>query len=140
MSDGDEFERALRALRTALTNFGWGDPEPYAALWSTRDDVTIFGAFGAYEQGWTNVYPRLVWAASFMPGGASTYRSLATGCGGELGYEIGLELGVAPGPDEPRAGTLRVTHLFRKEADQWKIMHRHADAVSEQSPPGPRLR
>ena len=48
--------KALARLREALTAaqaaFVNGNPEPFKALWSHGDDVTILGAFGGYEQGW----------------------------------------------------------------------------------------
>jgi ketosteroid isomerase-like protein len=38
------------------------------------------------------------------------------------------------GPVEP--STLRVTHVYRRENGEWKIVHRHADFFSiDQSPP-----
>jgi hypothetical protein len=51
-------------LLDALRRFAQGDAEPYKSLWSRTDDVTIFGGWGAYEQGWAAVEPRLEWAAS----------------------------------------------------------------------------
>ena len=48
MSDWDEF---TGQLLEALRRFVQGDAEPYKSLWSRADDVTIFGGWGAYEQG-----------------------------------------------------------------------------------------
>ena len=64
MSDWDEF---TKQLVDALRRFVQGDAEPYKSLWSRADDVTIFGGWGAYEQGWVAVEPRLEWAASRYP-------------------------------------------------------------------------
>jgi len=61
MSDWDEF---TKQLLEALRRFVQGNAEPYKSLWSRADDVTIFGGWGAYEQGWAAVEPRLEWAAS----------------------------------------------------------------------------
>ena len=58
MSDWDEF---TGQLLDALRRFVQGDAEPYKSLWSRAGDVTIFGGWGAYEQGWAAVEPRLEW-------------------------------------------------------------------------------
>ena len=39
------------------------------------------------------------------------------------------------GGDAPRPLLLRVTHLFRREAGQWKLIHRHADPIAAKTPP-----
>ena len=58
MAGWDEFaEQLLDALRRLVQ----GDAEPYRSLWSHRDDVTIFGAWGADGLGWAAVEPRLGW-------------------------------------------------------------------------------
>lgn len=130
-------QRAVEALYATLEAFGAGDAAPFAALWSRRDDVTIFGGFGAYERGWAAVAPRLDWAANRFPGGPMTYEPLAAGCGGDLGYAIGLERGEAKlaGQDVPSPVVLRVTHLFRREDGEWKIIHRHADPIAGKTAP-----
>jgi hypothetical protein len=49
MADWDEVTAQLLG---ALRRFVQGDAEPLKSLWSHRDDVTIFGGWGACEQGW----------------------------------------------------------------------------------------
>ena len=62
MSDWDGF---TKQLLDALRRFVQGDAGPYKSLWSHRDDVTIFGGWGAYEQGW----PRSSHALTGLPPG-----------------------------------------------------------------------
>jgi len=118
VTNDEELHQAIDALYSTLSAFGAGDARPFAAQWSQRDDVTIFGGFGAYERGWAAVGPRLEWAASrFAAGGQATYEPLAAGSSGDLGYAIGLEQGETrlAGRGEPSPFVLRVTHLFRRE-------------------------
>ncbi len=61
MSSWDEF---CVQRRRAIERFVNGDVGPYKQLWCHADDVTIFGGWGAYEQGWDAVSRRLDWAAS----------------------------------------------------------------------------
>jgi len=102
-------------------------------LWSYADDVTIFGGYGAYEQGWDKVGPRVNWAAArFLCATGGAYEALAADCIGELGYATGIERCHATVADraDPAEIVLRVTHLFRREQGRWKLCHRHADAVT----------
>ena len=137
--DGD-FQRAVEAVYATFEAFGAGDAAPFAALWSRRDDVTIFGAFGAYERGWAEVGPRLDWAASRFAADNPTTRfePLAAGSSGDLGYAVGLERSEGSrlaGRDATHAGVLRVTHLFRREGGAWRIIHRHADPIAAKTAP-----
>jgi ketosteroid isomerase-like protein len=56
---------------------------------------------------------------------------------GDLAYTVGYErftAAVGDGPAEPY--TVRVTHVYRRENGEWKIVHRHGDlAPPDQSPP-----
>ena len=45
--------------QAALAELVEGRPEPFKELWSQETDVSIMGAFGAYEKGWADVGPRL---------------------------------------------------------------------------------
>jgi ketosteroid isomerase-like protein len=50
------------------------------------------------------------------------------GGSGDLAYTLGYEhavLSMDGGPVGPL--NLRITHLYRREDDEWKIVHRHAD-------------
>ena len=54
---------------------------------------------------------------------------MAAGASGDLAYTVGYEhasFSMDGGPVEPI--TLRVTHVYRREDGEWKIVHRHADA------------
>ena len=46
-----QYEEAYRAMLR-------GDPGPFKALWSHREDICLFGALGDMEQGWAEVRPR----------------------------------------------------------------------------------
>jgi len=60
MTQTNDAPAGLReALAAAAAAFVRGNAEPLKALFSHRDDVTILGAFGGFEQGWDLVGPRL---------------------------------------------------------------------------------
>ncbi len=114
-----EFAQAVRDVEAAaLGDFVRGDAASFKDLWSHTDDVTIFGGYGAHEQGWDQVGPRVDWAAARFPHATGgTYEALAADSSGELSYAIGIERCHATAADraDPAEIVARVTHLFRRE-------------------------
>jgi ketosteroid isomerase-like protein len=84
--------------------------------------------------------PRYEWAAArFEESGASVqFQYLSSGVSGELAYTVAIERSRVRivGQEEPAAMSLRVTHLFRKEQGEWKLLHRHADPLMGKTAPG----
>jgi hypothetical protein len=69
--------------------------------------------------------------------GRTDYRFelVAAGASGDLAYTVGYEhisFSMDGVPVEP--WTLRVTHVYRREDGEWKIVHRHADAPRSTRP------
>jgi ketosteroid isomerase-like protein len=113
-----------------------GDVQPRLAMWSTQEPVTVFGALKD-ARGWDEVSRDFRWVASrYSDCTAYRFELVAAGVSSDLAYTVGYEHSSASwdgAPVEPR--TLRVTHVYRRENGEWKIVHRHADRVpSEQSP------
>jgi ketosteroid isomerase-like protein len=54
----------------------------------------------------------------------------------DLGYVVELERieGRLVGTEELRRMGLRVTMVFRREDDAWKVAHRHADPITTPRP------
>ena len=58
------------------------------------------------------------------------YELLAAGASGDLAYTVGYENYEASrdgGPVTPNR--LRVTHVYRRENGEWRIVHRHGDGL-----------
>ena len=106
-----------------------GDLEPRLALWTRADPVTLFGAWGPCESGWADVSRTFDWVASrFSDCKAYELELVAAGVSGDLAYTVGYEhstSSVDGGPAVPN--TLRVTHVYRRENGEWRIVHRHGD-------------
>jgi ketosteroid isomerase-like protein len=133
----DDFQQFVDQVKAATSQYVMGNATPFKELWSHADDVTIFGGFGAYEQGWDEVGPRLDWAASRIREGKEIIEPLAMGMSGDLAYTVWLENGEVryAGREELSPRVLRVTHIYRREDGTWKIIHRHADAITEKIGP-----
>ena len=59
MSEPDDFARTLEQQRRANNAMSSGDPEPYMNLWSRKDPVSLFGAWGPCQRraGMTSAVP-----------------------------------------------------------------------------------
>ena len=136
MSDLDDFlattlDRQIRA-EEAVHN---GDLGPRLAMWSTADPVTLFGA-AMSGQGWEQVSGifRAI-ASRWSDCTDQQVELLAAGVSGDLAYTVELEHtsvsvdGVPAGPY-----TLRVTQVYRREAGEWKVVHRHGDQLPFDQP------
>jgi ketosteroid isomerase-like protein len=138
MSELDDFLTKTLARQVeadeALLN---GDPTPRLEMWSTQDPVTVFGALKSVS-GWDEVSRAFRWIGSrFSDCTAHRFELVAAGVSSDLAYTVGFEhtsVSMDGVPVEPF--TLRVTHVYRRENGEWKIVHRHADYPPiDQSPP-----
>jgi ketosteroid isomerase-like protein len=124
----DSFARARERVRAALAAMGSGDPAPYTASWAKSDDVTLFGAWGPIERGFTRLSDTFRWVGGRFKGGALVPEDVIAFESGDLAYTVGFERGevsVDGGPRRPM--TIRVTHVYRRVEGAWRLVHRHAD-------------
>jgi ketosteroid isomerase-like protein len=71
-------------------------------------------------------------AAAFAPDGDSALEILDMGASGDLAFWVGYQRVTARlgGSPEPNPMSLRVSEVFRREGDEWKLVHRHADSLA----------
>ena len=135
--DGDllAFLTKLDAAQLELQN---GKVDSFKSLWSHRDDVTLSGGFGGtIEKGWMNVSNRLDWVGKQFSNGRNSIDRLVTNRSGDLAYVIQLEhieFNV-PGQSTTSSRDYRVTMIFRKEKNGWRIVHRQADSNNTKQAP-----
>jgi ketosteroid isomerase-like protein len=136
MGDRDDFlawvHSRLRDAEIALHN---GDVAPRRAIWSRNDPVTVFGAWksatGHAEV--DSLFGQL--ESTFSDCTSYEYEIVAADVVGDMAYTVGHEHTQATVNGEPRTYTLRATQVYRRENGEWKVVHRHADAVSQPSSP-----
>jgi ketosteroid isomerase-like protein len=127
----EEYHRAGREI----TN---GNPEVYKRLYSRREDVTVANPFGPPVRGWSEVSATLDRAAgNYRDGEIVGFENLSTVIAPELAYTVEVESYRARvgGAEELVPVSLRVTTVFRREGDAWKVAHRHADPITAPRPP-----
>ena len=129
MSELDDFlTRTIARQVEAEKALHNGDVTPRLEMWSTQDPVTVFGAQQS-NVGSEEVREVFHWLGTRFTN-CTDYRFelVAAGASGDLAYTLGYEhstFSMDGGPVQPR--TLRVTHVYRRENGEWKIVHRHAD-------------
>ena len=123
-----DLQQTLERVHAATVAMGHGDPEPYMRLWSRADDVSLFGAFGPCKQGWDELSRTFRWVATRFRDGEFRCEDVVVNVSGDLAYTVGYERGtVAVDGAEPQPMTIRVTQVYRREAGEWCLVHRHGD-------------
>jgi len=120
--------RAERALHN-------GDVTPRLSTWSHRDPVTLFGAGVPCRTGWPEVRTVFDWLAKrFVACDEYSFELIAADAGDHIAYTAGIEryrATTAAGVELDN--TLRVTHVYRREGERWRIVHRHGDHAPNDS-------
>jgi ketosteroid isomerase-like protein len=133
-ASGAELESMLTKLDAAQQEFHNGRPAAIKALWSHADDVTLAGGSGgAIEKGWARVGPRLDWAASQYTNGVQTNERITVAVSGSFAYVVQMEhiRFHVPGQERESKRDYRITMVFRREPEGWRIVHRQADTQVE---------
>ena len=140
-SQPPSFTGAIARLHAAMAKVANGDISEIKALYSHTDDATSFYGWGGYEKGWAAVSKRWDWAGQQFKGGTVTYENVTTVESSSLAYTTEIETFEArmEGMDEPTRWSNRVTHIFRLEAGEWRLVHRHANRLEERYAPSTRL-
>ena len=141
MGDPASFQAFLARQEEAEAALIQGDVAPRLALWSRRDPVSLLGAWGPNKTGWPELERTFHWVAGRL--GSAERRDFRfdvdvaeVSADGQMAYSIGFERFdevLADGGTKP--WTVRVTHVYRWEDDDWRIVHRHGDlAPVDESP------
>lgn len=143
MDRPDDFTAFLARQAEAEAALVQGDVEPRLRLWSRRDPVSLLGAWGPNVSGWPELERTFRWVAERL--GGSTFTDFRydieiadVSADGLMAYTVGFERFTEHlGDGETKPWTVRVTHAYRRENGEWRIVHRHGDlAPIDESPSG----
>ena len=133
---------AIARLRAAIAQVAMGDVSAIKALYSHSPEATSFYGWGGYEVGWERVAQRWDWAAQQFRGGSVSYENVSTVATAQMFYVTDIETYT----DQRMAGvegvtgwSNRVTHIFRREDGEWRLVHRHGNRLESQYDPSTRL-
>jgi ketosteroid isomerase-like protein len=129
----NDLEQVVEECHQALAAIITGDAEPWSVVLSHRDDVTLGNPFGPFARGFDAVLATARGAAERYREGVitacdriATYETQELACVVEVER---FEAKVGGSPDLAPVA-LRVTTVLRREADRWKVAHRHADPIT----------
>jgi ketosteroid isomerase-like protein len=136
VSDETEFLSFLERCHEALTSQSHGDSTPYLSLWSREDDVAFMAPMGGYQLGFEQVSGLLSAAATVQDYETFRADNLVTVVSGGSAHTVEIER-IARRPDPERKSewpdqlTLRVTCVYRREKESWKVVLRHANIYQD---------
>jgi ketosteroid isomerase-like protein len=135
MTETEQFLAAMsRRITEAEIALHNGDAGPRIAMWSRADPLTLFGA-AMSGCGWGEIGP-IFDALGEQFSNCLSYGNeiVAAEARGDLAYTVALEHTTASiNGAEPEPYVLRATTIFRREDGEWKVVHRHGDALAAAS-------
>ena len=137
MGPGNDIDEVIERYHRALGAFMRGDHEPARQLFSERDDVTLGNPFGPFARGSAQVVEAMARAAdNYRDGDANAFDTVSKHVAGDLAYLVEVERlrSKVGGREDLASVELRVTTIFRRETDGWRIVHRHADPITTARP------
>ena len=137
MSAVDDVEKLIEHYHLATAEFVKGNPEPFKALFSHREAVTLANPFFPPVRGWDEVAETLERTASLLRDGEFVGSELISKyVTAELAYVVSLvrERAKVGRSVDTAPIALRATMILRPEDGVWKVVHLHEDPITSPQP------
>ena len=137
MSVVDNVDKLIEHYQLATAEFVKGNPEPYKALFSHREDVTLANPFFPPVRGWEQVAETLELTASLLRDGEFVGSEIISKyVTAELAYVVSLvrERAKVGRSVDSAPIALRTTMILRPEEGVWKVVHLHEDPITTPQP------
>jgi ketosteroid isomerase-like protein len=95
--------------------------------WAHDDSVTAMHPIGGHHDGWDAIRSSFDQFAQLSGGGTITLREQQLRVLGDTAYETGIESGRMTLAGEPVTFEHRVTNIYHRDGDGWKMVHHHSD-------------
>ena len=128
-----DLEDTVALCRRAWSDLANGNPDPVKSMFSHRDDVSLADPWGPPWRGWAQVSQALDASASrYRDGELLAVDEVARYVAPDLACFLQVERWLArvEGGGDVVPFAQRVTSVYRREDLSWKVVHRHADAIT----------
>lgn len=135
-SHSQHFEQFMKQREKVAKAYVTGDAEPLSDISTDKSPATFFGPMGGYIQGANEVLSTNIEGSThFGEESESHFEILHMGSSGDLAYWVGIQHAEVKmkGKKDTIPMHLRVTELFRREGEEWKLVHRHADELASEN-------
>ncbi len=123
--------QAADAFYEALNAMFKGDVAPMKDVWSHDDDVVYMGPGGSIKVGWDKVFKDWESQAARKLGGKVMPKDVHFTVGDHIAVMYAIESGENTNINGKREKVaIRVTNLFRKKGDAWKMIGHHTDLLA----------
>ena len=128
MSAENDVREASKQNAAAMNLMVKGDASKLAAVWSQRANVSAMQPIGGRDiGGWDVIKGAAESFAGAASDGAYELRDQHIAVVGDMAYEMGVEHVEGKFAGHPYILEGRVTNIYQREADGWKVIHHHAD-------------
>jgi ketosteroid isomerase-like protein len=133
-----DFKTFMKERQHVAAAYVNGDAEPLGQVVARQSPATFMSPGGGVVRGTQEVWSRYQKdAGRFEPGSATEIEIFDMAAGDSVAYWTGIQHAQARMKGQPGfvANKLRVTEVFKREGDAWKLVHRHADPLTEAKGP-----
>jgi ketosteroid isomerase-like protein len=137
LASDSSFRAFLPTYEAAILAALNGDVVPLHAIESHAPDVSLLSPFGPIYRGYVEVsaqYERVAARMERSPSNALHVEYIAVDVSSDMAGIVAIERSTwTPKGGPAQSGMTRVTMIFRREDEGWKLVHRHMDHVGEAS-------
>lgn len=127
MTNPNQVRRASAAFYDALNRMANGDNTAMPDVWIKDDGVTALHPIGGRDMGSDTVLASFSKVADIAGGGNLQLEDQSIYAGSDMAVETGVEIGTLIIAGQEAKIHHRVTNVYQRQGEAWKLVHHHTD-------------